>query len=79
VVSPTDADQGRVLVVRVWYEPGRRAGGFRARITATDHLGADRPATMVVASPEAVLTAVQRWLEAGHGGPAGHNGSDSAQ
>jgi len=65
VVSPTDADQGRVLVVRVWHEPGPRAEGFRARITSTHHLEADRAETMVVASPEAVLAAVRRWLEAG--------------
>jgi hypothetical protein len=62
VVIPVDADRGWVLVIRVWYEPGSRAEGFRARITSTHALDADQPETTVVASPDAVLAAVGRWL-----------------
>lgn len=52
--SSTEDD---ALVLRVWYEPA-----FRARVTATDPSGSGR--SVVLTSPEAVLSYVGQWVAA---------------
>jgi hypothetical protein len=62
-VAATDGDRGRVLIVRVWVEPGA-AEGFRARLTTSQDVESGESDSTVVASPTAVLDAVRRWLDA---------------
>ncbi|MGY1711850.1 hypothetical protein ACI8AC_20330 [Geodermatophilus sp. SYSU D00758] len=59
-------DRSSALLIRVWFEG---EGAFRARLTALEDTssgapdGAGRQATVaVVASPAAVVTAVEEWL-----------------
>ncbi|HEU4426305.1 MAG TPA: hypothetical protein VFR67_27515 [Pilimelia sp.] len=61
-MAPTDTDQGSVLIVRVWFEPGPRAEGFRARIISTADVASGDRQTVVARSPDIVLDAVRHWL-----------------
>jgi hypothetical protein len=61
-VGTTDANQGFVLIIRVWFEPGEQPPGFRARIIQTTDLEAGERHLAVARSPDAVLSTVQRWL-----------------
>ncbi|MFI0975424.1 hypothetical protein ACH4SP_00170 [Streptomyces sp. NPDC021093] len=60
---PAQAPPGRVLVVRVWFEPGAPGEGFRARVMTTTDIASGRPEeSFVVGTPECVLEAARRWL-----------------
>ena len=62
VTAGETAGEG-VLVIRVWHEPGA-GNGFRARIIfGSGEDPADQTSFVIARDPEAVLEAVQRWLE----------------
>jgi len=56
------SDRTGVLIVRLWIE-GNARDGLRARITQTlDSAGTERHVA-VAATPEAVCTVVQKWVD----------------
>jgi hypothetical protein len=54
----------RVLVIRVWCEPGRDPS-FRGRVVSFDRPGEPAEHLGVTTSPEVVETWVRRWLREG--------------
>jgi len=61
-VTPRETDPGRVLIIRVWFEPGSRADGFRARVISTMHIESHQEEVAIETSADGVLDAVRRWL-----------------
>lgn len=58
----TGTERGGVLIVRVWFEPGRHDEGFRARITTSIDIGSDTQHLTAATSPDAVMAVVHEWL-----------------
>jgi hypothetical protein len=59
-VTFPEIDPGRVLILRVWFEPGD-GSGFRARIISTVDIES-RQQEVVETSPEDALEVVRGWL-----------------
>ncbi|MFF3381305.1 hypothetical protein ACFYXF_51185 [Streptomyces sp. NPDC002680] len=61
-MTSVDPEPGRILVIRVWFEPGPPDEAFRARIMMTADIESRQQEGRVVSSPEAALEVVSRWL-----------------
>jgi hypothetical protein len=61
-MTSADTEPGRILIIRIWFEPGPPSEAFRARIMMTTDVASREQESMAVSSPEAVLEATSRWL-----------------